>query len=80
MACATLNCTEDKATAQIQITIITYFALLFVNRDLKGKDTARNLSIPIAIFVNTLPETENNCTNSTIGHIGFENIHVFSIV
>lgn len=57
---------------------MTYLALSFVTLDLKGNITARNLSIPMAIFVKTLPATDRNCINKTKGHIGFENIHVFN--
>ncbi|KAL3875588.1 hypothetical protein ACJMK2_033525 [Sinanodonta woodiana] len=58
---------------------ITYFDRVFVNLDLKGNATAINLSIPIAMFVKTLPTTDRSCINKTIGHMGFENIQFLSI-
>ncbi|KAH3689496.1 hypothetical protein DPMN_191820 [Dreissena polymorpha] len=38
-----------------------------------GNTIAQNLSIPIAMFVDTLTVTETTCKNMTMGHIGSEN-------
>lgn len=53
-----------------------YLARREVIRALRGKVTTRNRSIPMAMLVKTLAETDRCCMKSTMGHMGLENIHV----
>ena len=59
---------------------MTNFDLALVIRDLRGKVTTQNLSIPMAMLVHTLAVTETVCMKRTIGHMGAENIQLDNMV